>query len=143
MDAFKTHIDIRELCFKHSLRFWTVRTWCSQGRMPHVKIGRKVLFDVAEIEKWLKDHSPPPEPAGSARVSQSCITTEWLHPVAPSPTGDDHGHLGARPADRDGRGGEGCSAAVLGGAPIPHRRAAGEANMNSEWILCIRLLAYR
>jgi excisionase family DNA binding protein len=50
----KRMIDIRELCGTYSLRPWTVRAWCSQRRIPHTKIGAKVLFDVAQIEAWLK-----------------------------------------------------------------------------------------
>jgi excisionase family DNA binding protein len=50
----KRMIDIRELCATYSLRPWTVRAWCSQRKIPHTKIGAKVLFDVAEIEAWLK-----------------------------------------------------------------------------------------
>jgi excisionase family DNA binding protein len=47
-------LTIHELCARYSLRPWTVRQYCSQRRIPHVEVGRKVLFSVEEIEQWLK-----------------------------------------------------------------------------------------
>ena len=29
--------------------------WTSQRRIPYLKIGRSLKFDVKEIEEWLKD----------------------------------------------------------------------------------------
>jgi excisionase family DNA binding protein len=52
-------LTIHELCTKYSLRPWTVRQYCSQRRIPHVKVGRKVLFKVEEIERWLAEHARP------------------------------------------------------------------------------------
>jgi excisionase family DNA binding protein len=53
-------LTIHELCAKYSLRPWTVRQYCSQRRIPHVKVGRKVLFSVEEIERWLKAQAVAP-----------------------------------------------------------------------------------
>ena len=55
----KRLIDIHQLCDKYSFSPWTVRTWCSQRKIPHCKIGSRVLFDVAEIESWLKGQAIP------------------------------------------------------------------------------------
>ena len=33
----------------------TIYTLVSQRRIPHVKVGRRVLFPVKGIEKWLED----------------------------------------------------------------------------------------
>jgi excisionase family DNA binding protein len=52
-------LTIHELCARYSLRPWTVRQYCSQRRIPHVKVGRKVLFKVEEIERWLAEHAKP------------------------------------------------------------------------------------
>jgi excisionase family DNA binding protein len=53
-------LTIHELCAKYNLRPWTVRQYSSQRRIPHVKVGRKVLFSVEEIEQWLKAQAVTP-----------------------------------------------------------------------------------
>jgi excisionase family DNA binding protein len=53
-------LTIHELCARYSLRPWTVRQYCSQRRIPHVEVGRKVLFSVEEIEQWLKGQAVTP-----------------------------------------------------------------------------------
>jgi excisionase family DNA binding protein len=56
------YVDVHELCRRYSLRLWSVRTWCSQQRIPFVRVGgRKVLFDVEEIERWLKEQAVQPQ----------------------------------------------------------------------------------
>jgi hypothetical protein len=52
-------IDFNELCERYPLRPWTVRTYCSQGKIPHLKIGRRVYFDVLAIDRWFKEHEKP------------------------------------------------------------------------------------
>jgi len=37
-----------------------IRYLLRQGRLPHHRIGRKVLFDLNEVENWLQDHYVPP-----------------------------------------------------------------------------------
>jgi excisionase family DNA binding protein len=54
-------IDIHALCQRYSLRPWTVRTWCSQRRIPFIRVaGKKVLFNVSEIETWLQQQTVTP-----------------------------------------------------------------------------------
>lgn len=56
----RTLVDIVGLCERYpALKLWTVRALCSQGRIPHIKLGRSVYFDVAEIEAWLDAHARP------------------------------------------------------------------------------------
>jgi len=52
-------LRIDELCERYNLKKRTVRTLCSQGRIPHIKIGRAVYFRVDAIEAWLKNHEKP------------------------------------------------------------------------------------
>jgi len=33
----------------------TIYAWTSQRRIPHLKIGKRLKFDIIEIEKWLKE----------------------------------------------------------------------------------------
>lgn len=32
----------------------TIESWVSRGRIPHIKLGRAVRFDVKAIQEWLK-----------------------------------------------------------------------------------------
>jgi hypothetical protein len=52
-------IDLKELCQRYPFKPWTVRTYCCQARIPHIKIGRRVYFHVDAIEDWLKEHERP------------------------------------------------------------------------------------
>lgn len=56
-----TLLDFKQLCERYPFRPWTVRSYCSQGKIPHVKIGRKVFFRMEEIEQWLDEHAKPAE----------------------------------------------------------------------------------
>ena len=38
----------------------TVRAWVWQRRIPYVKVGRLVRFDLKEIEAWLEDRHHHP-----------------------------------------------------------------------------------
>jgi len=41
------------------LKVPTLRKMVSQRRIPFVKLGSRVFFDVAEIEKWLESQHVP------------------------------------------------------------------------------------
>ena len=41
------------------LKVPTLRKMVSQGIIPYVKIGRRVFFDVAEVEEWLEAKRVP------------------------------------------------------------------------------------
>jgi excisionase family DNA binding protein len=46
---------------------WTVRTWLRQGRIPFVKLGRRVLVKVDDVEALLaKNYQPATRPADGA-----------------------------------------------------------------------------
>ena len=40
----------------------TLYTMVSQHRVPFVKVGRRVLFDPVELDKWVKHNSKMPMP---------------------------------------------------------------------------------
>jgi excisionase family DNA binding protein len=54
-----TLLDFKQLCERYPFKPWTVRTYCSQGKIPFVKIGRKVFFRIEEIERWLDQQARP------------------------------------------------------------------------------------
>jgi predicted DNA-binding transcriptional regulator AlpA len=57
--AQKKLLDIHELEEIYGLKHWTVRTLCSQSKIPHIKIGRRVFFDPAAIDAWIAEHARP------------------------------------------------------------------------------------
>lgn len=52
-------LDIDGLEARYGFRKWTVRNWCSQGKIPFVKVGRRVYFRVEDIEQWLDERARP------------------------------------------------------------------------------------
>jgi predicted DNA-binding transcriptional regulator AlpA len=59
MSLEKTLLDITELCQRYGFKPWTIRSYCSQRKIPFIKIGRRVFFRVADMEQWLDEHKQP------------------------------------------------------------------------------------
>jgi excisionase family DNA binding protein len=51
----KRFIGIEELAAYLGLAKGTVYIWVCQKKIPYLKMGRLVKFDLREIELWLKD----------------------------------------------------------------------------------------
>jgi len=49
----KILIDVKELSYRLSIPKGTLYNWVSQGRLPHKKLGSRLLFDWEEIENML------------------------------------------------------------------------------------------
>jgi predicted DNA-binding transcriptional regulator AlpA len=49
-------LDIKEVEAIYGLKRWAIRTCCSQRKIPHIKIGQLVYFNVDAIEAWIKEH---------------------------------------------------------------------------------------
>ena len=50
----KRLLDKKEIAEYLNLSIYTVDTWVCQNRIPYVKIGRRVLFDLTEIDQWIE-----------------------------------------------------------------------------------------
>ncbi len=48
-------IDVKKLAKYLDVSEAFIRDYIKEGRIPFVKLGRLVRFDLWEIEKWLKD----------------------------------------------------------------------------------------
>jgi len=35
----------------------TVYVWCEQQRIPHVRLGRSIRFDLSALQRWIDAHS--------------------------------------------------------------------------------------
>ena len=51
----KRFLGIKELSEYLGLTTGTLYVWVCQRRIPYLKVGKLVKFDIIEIEKWLKD----------------------------------------------------------------------------------------
>ncbi len=62
----KRYVSIKELSEYTSLPVKTLYEWASTARIPSVKIGRRVLFDLHDIDKIMDS---------CKRTSNQCETT--------------------------------------------------------------------
>jgi predicted DNA-binding transcriptional regulator AlpA len=58
-------MNIKDLCTQYSLPVWTVRSYCSQGKIPYVKIGARVYFRPSDIDHWIEQQAKP--------VQEACV----------------------------------------------------------------------
>ncbi len=56
-------IDVAEAAHYTGLSVHTVYTMVSQRRIPYVKVGRLVKFDVPMLDAWIKKNTVMPMPA--------------------------------------------------------------------------------
>ena len=45
-----------------------IRALVRQGRIPHVQVGRRVLFDPKDIENFIESHKIPARDLGSPQI---------------------------------------------------------------------------
>lgn len=50
-------IDVDELSRRTTLSRWTIYNLVNQRKIPHMKVGSRLLFPVKEIEKWLHEQT--------------------------------------------------------------------------------------
>ena len=54
-------INIKQLSEKLSISKFTIYTWVSQEKIPHVKVaGRLIRFDPEEVEAWINEQRVKP-----------------------------------------------------------------------------------
>lgn len=56
----KEMFTVKELSNVINIKESTLYSWVSQGNIPHIKLGKKVLFDSDDIEKWMEEHKRQP-----------------------------------------------------------------------------------
>ncbi len=52
-------LDVTETAERFHLKVSTIRRWVSQQRIPYVKLGRRVLFRVGDIEEIIEENLVP------------------------------------------------------------------------------------
>ena len=56
-------VDIKQAATYIGLSTYTVYTMVSQRRIPFVKVGRLVKFDLDLLDKWIKQNTMMPMPS--------------------------------------------------------------------------------
>ena len=49
-------IGIKELALYLDIKESTVYAWVNQKRLPYIKVGRLVKFDMHDIGMWIQEH---------------------------------------------------------------------------------------
>ena len=57
----KNILTIKELSEIISIKPSTLYSWSMQKKIPFIKIGKKVLFDLAEVMVWIESHKKIPK----------------------------------------------------------------------------------
>ncbi len=55
----KRYVNIKELSTYTSLPIKSLYEWSSMGRIPSIKLGRRVLFDLHDIDKIMNSLKRP------------------------------------------------------------------------------------
>ncbi len=59
MDITKRYANIKDVSAYTSLPIKTLYEWASIGKMPSIKIGRRVLFDLDDIDELMASLKRP------------------------------------------------------------------------------------
>jgi excisionase family DNA binding protein len=70
----KRFLDVEAVADYLSLSPYTIRTWVKTGRIPFVKLGRSVRFDLRELDIWLKRKKVPCIGTGFISSFFSCFS---------------------------------------------------------------------
>ncbi|NUO79353.1 helix-turn-helix domain-containing protein [candidate division KSB1 bacterium] len=52
----KRLLSVEEAATYLGIAEWTLRGWVSRKRVPVVKLGRRTLFDPADLSDWVEKH---------------------------------------------------------------------------------------
>ncbi len=67
--AKKVFVDKRELAEILGISVFTIDSWVSERReIPFIKMGKRVKFDLNDIQKWIEKNKIPPRDVGEARI---------------------------------------------------------------------------
>ena len=57
----KALLNKRQVADLLGVSIWAIDSWVSQRKIPFIKLGRCVRFDLSEIEPWLARQKVSPE----------------------------------------------------------------------------------
>ncbi len=54
MKITKRYLSVKQVSEYTSLSVKTVYQWVAERKIPHIKIGRRILFDISEIDNLME-----------------------------------------------------------------------------------------
>ena len=66
MTSTKLCLSAAEVSERTGLSLSSVRKLTRSGMIPHIKVGRRVLYPVTALEEWLSNNIAIPEESGEA-----------------------------------------------------------------------------
>lgn len=67
METEKLVLDVKQAAVVLSISPWTIRRYVTQGRLKSVRIGRRLLFEPAELQRLVEAGRKPYVPVISQR----------------------------------------------------------------------------
>ena len=64
MGVTKRLINTKQLSEYIGITEGTARVWCCLKKLPYVKVGRKVMFDLNDIDAWVDERRVKMHPDG-------------------------------------------------------------------------------
>lgn len=64
-DQVRSLVDANEVAQRLGMGKWAVYDLAKRGTLPHVRIGRRVRFDPAQIETWIANGGKSHEEAAA------------------------------------------------------------------------------
>jgi excisionase family DNA binding protein len=58
-DKPRKMLAVETIAEEADVTHWTVRTWCREGRLPYMKIGRRILVDEEDWKALLMESRRP------------------------------------------------------------------------------------
>jgi excisionase family DNA binding protein len=58
-DVTKRYVDIKRVSRYTSLPIKTLYDWSNQGKFPCIKIGRRILFDIKDVDEAMSNLKKP------------------------------------------------------------------------------------
>jgi|GEM_PF-759444 len=59
VEVFMPLMNMRQIGQEIGVSPHTIRVWVRHGYIPHVRAGRQIRFDAAEVREWLKRRACP------------------------------------------------------------------------------------
>lgn len=67
--AKRDFLNKKELSEFLGLSIFTIDSWVSERReIPYIKMGKRVMFDINDVQKWIEKNKISPKDVGGRRI---------------------------------------------------------------------------
>jgi excisionase family DNA binding protein len=63
MTSLQDMLTTAQVAAKLGVSRWTIYNWARARRIPYTRVGAALLFDPAELQQWLRQHTVQPQAA--------------------------------------------------------------------------------